>query len=91
MDDKDSRIKELEAENLSLKEELENTKQHLKRYTNPERKQRYYEKNKELVIEKSKKYKSTAEQRKVYNRKSYLNRKAKLAQEKMDGDGNIEE
>ena len=91
MDEKDSRIKELEAEVAKLRTELETTKQHLKRYTNPERKQRYYEKNKELVIEKSKKYKSTAEQRKVYNRKSYLNRKAKLAQEKMDMAENIEE
>jgi hypothetical protein len=91
-------LKKLEKENRDLKEELaklrvelEEVKEKNKKYTNPERSKRYYEKNKALVIERNKKYKSTPEQRKEYNRKSYLIRKAKLAQEKMDMAENIEE
>ena len=47
----------------------------------------YYEKNKELVKERVKKcrekttYKSTPEQRKEYNKQSYLRRKEKLQKE----------
>ena len=85
--DKDERIKELEDENAKLKDELQTTKEHLKKYTAPSYKKEYYEKNKEAIKERVKKcrektnYKSTPEQRKEYNRISYLRRKEKLQKE----------
>jgi len=85
--DKDLRIKELEERNAQLEDELRTTKEHLKKYTAPPSSKVYYEKNKELVKERVKKcrekttYKSTPEQRKEYNRISYLRRKEKLQKE----------
>ena len=85
--DKDSRIKELEEKNAKLEEELRATKEHLKKYTAPPSSKVYYEKNKELVKERVKKcreknnYKSTPEQRREYNRQSYLRRKEKMKKE----------
>jgi hypothetical protein len=85
--DKDLRIKELEEKNAQLEEELQSTKEHLKKYTSPPSSKVYYEKNKELVKERVKKcrekttYKSTPEQRKEYNKQSYLRRKEKLQKE----------
>lgn len=81
---------ELIKENILLKEELEKTKnelietkEHLKKYTAPASRKVYYENNKEAVIERVKKYnkdnnyKPTPEQKKEYNRQSYLRRKEK--------------
>ena len=85
--DKDLRIKELEERNAQLEDELRTTKEHLKKYTAPPSSKVYYEKNKELVKERVKKcrekttYKSTPEQRKEYNKISYLRRKEKLKKE----------
>ena len=85
--DKDLRIKELEERNAQLEDELRTTKEHLKKYTAPPSSKVYYEKNKELVKERVKKcrekttYKSTPEQRKEYNKQSYLRRKKKLQKE----------
>ena len=39
--DKDERIKELEDENAKLKDELQTTKEHLKKYTAPSYKRLY--------------------------------------------------
>lgn len=84
---KDERIKELEDENAKLKDELQTTKEHLKKYTAPASRKVYYENNKEAIKERVKKcrekttYKSTPEQRKEYNRISYLRRKEKLKKE----------
>jgi len=83
----EEKIKEILEENAKLKEELEATKEHLKKYTAPSYKKEYYEKNKEAIKERVKKcrektnYKSTPEQRKEYNRISYLRRKEKLQKE----------
>jgi hypothetical protein len=85
--DKDEIIKELAEENAKLKEELQATKEHLKKYTAPASRKEYYEKNKEVIKERVKKYnedknyKPTPEQKKEYNRQSYLKRKKKLTKE----------
>jgi hypothetical protein len=79
--DKDARIIELEEENKILKEELEKTKEHLKKYTAPSCKKAYYEKNKEQIKEKMKLNPITPEKRKEYNKKAYLQRKEKLKEE----------
>jgi hypothetical protein len=79
----DEKIKEILEENAKLKEELRATKEHLKKYTAPASRKVYYENNKEVVIERVKKYnkdnnyKPTPEQKKEYNRQSYLRRKEK--------------
>lgn len=79
-------------ENLLLKEELEKiknelieTKEHLKKYTAPTRSKTYYENHREEVIQKVKNYKEaiqykhtpTPEQKKEYNKRAYLKRKEK--------------
>jgi hypothetical protein len=85
--DNQAKIKELSEENAKLKEELQSTKEHLKKYTAPSSNKVYYEKHKDehkhRVSEYKKKtnYKSTPEQRKEYNRQSYLLRKEKLKKE----------
>ena len=75
--DKDARIIELEEENKILKEELEKTKEHLKKYTAPSSRKEYYLKNREKIIEKVKSNPVSSEKRKEYNRISYLRRKEK--------------
>jgi len=85
--DKDLRIKELEEKNAQLETELQATKEHLKKYTAPASNKVYYEKHKDehkqRVSEYKKKtnYKSTPEQRREYNRQSYLRRKEKMKKE----------
>ena len=85
--DNEEKIKEILEENAKLKEELQATKEHLKKYTAPSYKKEYFEKNKEAIKERVKKcrekttYKSTPEQRKEYNRISYLRRKEKQKKE----------
>jgi len=74
-------IKELTEKNAKLEEELQATKEHLKRYTAPSYKKEYYEKNKIVINERNKNYKPTPEQKKAYNRREYLKRKEKLKKE----------
>ena len=68
-------------------EELQATKEHLKKYTAPASRKMYYEQNKEVIKERVKKYnedtnyKPTPEQKKEYNRQSYMKRKEKLKKE----------
>jgi hypothetical protein len=93
--DNATKIKELEEENNKLKEELQATKEHLKKYTAPASRKVYYENNKEAIKERVKKcrekttYKSTPEQRKEYNKISYLRKKEKL-QTELEGKQNDE-
>lgn len=81
------KLKITEEHNVKLEQELQLTKAHLKKYTAPASSKIYYEKHKELVKERVKKcrektiYKSTPEQRKEYNKLSYLRRKEKLQKE----------
>jgi hypothetical protein len=84
---------ELINENLLLKEELEKTKnelletkEHLKKYTAPIRNKIYYEENKETHKQKVREYKEktnynatlTPDKKKEYARRAYLNKKEKL-------------
>ena len=78
--DKDEKIKALEEELELLKQELIETKEHLKKYTAPYRSKNYYETHKEILLEKMKKYKQTPEQIKERNKKAYLKRKEKLTE-----------
>ena len=77
----EEKIKEILEENAKLKEELEATKEHLKKYTAPASRKEYYENNKEHILEKMKANPTPAEIRKEYNKKSYLRRKEKLKKE----------
>jgi len=61
--------------NLNI--EINDLKDHLKKYTAPERNKKYYEKHKEKIIEQVKANKPTPEKIKEYNKKSYQNRKLK--------------
>lgn len=79
--DNQARIQELEEENARLKEELQLTKEHLKRYTAPASRKEYYENNKEAILERMKANPTPPDKKKEYNRQSYLRRKAKLNKE----------
>jgi hypothetical protein len=85
--DKDEIIKELAEKNAKLEEELQATKEHLKKYTAPASSKVYYEKHKEEQKQRVKtykektNYKSTPEQVKLYNQRTYLRRKEKLKKE----------
>lgn len=71
----------LQNEILSLKQENEQLKEHLKKYTNPDRKKKYYEAHKEEILKKAaeknidKEYNVSKEKKKEYNRRAYLKRK----------------
>jgi hypothetical protein len=82
--DNEEIIEKLADENAKLRGELQETKEHLKRYTAPASRKLYYENNKEIIIERVKKcnYKPTPEQKKIYNKQAYLQRKEKLQNEK---------
>jgi hypothetical protein len=76
---KDEIIKQLQEENSLLKNELESTKNHLKKYTAPARNKKHYEANKEII--KSREYKQSvvsSEKKKEYARQAYLNKKEKM-------------
>ena len=79
--DKDEIIKELAEKNAKLEEELQATKEHLKKYTAPASRKVYYENNKEAIKERVKKYKPTPEQKKEYNKQAYLRKKENLKKE----------
>jgi hypothetical protein len=93
--DKDDKIKELTDEICKLKEELQLTKEHLKKYTAPSNMKKYYESHKEEIKKKVKDYKEktnyvynpSQEQKKKWARTAYLNKKAKNNTEpKEDGE-----
>lgn len=72
----------------TLQNELNETKEHLKKYTAPSYKKIYYENNKEKLLEKMKSNPTPPDKRKEYNRQSYLRRKEKLKKE-TEGNENI--
>jgi len=77
----------LEDKILILENELNTTKEHLKKYTAPKRSKIYYENHKEELLDKMKKYSPCPDKIKEKNRKAYLKRKEKLEeQEKINGD-----
>jgi hypothetical protein len=63
-----------------LEEELEKTREHLKKYTAPTRSKSYYENHKEELLNKMKKYTPSPDKIKEKNRKAYLKRKEKMKQ-----------
>ena len=83
--DNEEKIKEILEENAKLKEELQATKEHLKKYTAPSYKKEYYENNKDTIKERNNKYKQnykpTPEQKKKWARTAYLKKKEKLKNE----------
>ena len=81
--DKEDKIKSLEEELEKTKQELIETKEHLKKYTAPTRSKTYYENHKEEILERVKKYPLTKEQIKEKNKKALLKRKLKEENEKI--------
>jgi hypothetical protein len=73
----------IKEENNQLKEENNKLKEHLKKYTAPTRRKKYYENHKEELNTKAKeykiindlKYKPTKEKKQEYNKKYYLKKK----------------
>ena len=63
-----------------LEEELEKTREHLKKYTAPTRSKTYYKNHKEELLNKMKKYTPSPDKIKEKNRKAYLKRKEKMKQ-----------
>ena len=79
----EDKIKLLEEELEKTKQELIETKEHLKKYTAPTRSKTYYENHKEEILERVKKYPLTKEQIKEKNKKALLKRKLKEENEKI--------
>ena len=67
----------LTKENEKLKEELNNVKEHLKKYTAPKRSKEYYQNHKEEILTKAKDYHISQDKKKEYNKRYYLNKKIK--------------
>ena len=76
-------VSQLEEQIKQLTQELNDTKEHLKKYTAPSRSKTFYENHKEELLEKMKKYTPSLEKIKEKNRKAYLKRKEKLAQQEI--------
>ena len=68
----------LEDKILLLENELNITKEHLKKYTAPKRSKTYYENHKEELLKKMKTYSPCPDKIKEKNRRAYLKRKEKL-------------
>jgi hypothetical protein len=69
------KIKILEEENKTLRIELHETKEHLKKYTAPKRNKKYYETHKEELLNKMKLEPISSDKRKEYNKNYYLKKK----------------
>jgi hypothetical protein len=76
--EKENRIQSLEEELEKIKKELNETKEHLKKYTAPSRSKTYYENHKEQLLEKMKSNPIPTDKRKEYNKKYYLKKKEKI-------------
>ena len=70
-----NKIKFLEEENEKLKNELQETREHLKKYTSPDRCKKYYEEHKEKLLAKMKENPIPSDKRKEYNKNYYLKKK----------------
>ena len=80
MSDKVPDIKTVLDENKKYKDKIKELEVKLKKYTNNERHKKYYEKNKDKIKERSKKYmekmkKENPEKIKEWKRKSYFKKK----------------
>lgn len=72
-----NKINLLEEENNKIKTELEETKEHLKKYTSPKRSKTYYEKHKEEILQKMKETPLSSDKKKEYNKNYYLKKISK--------------
>ena len=72
MEDLTQEILFLKEENKRIMTELENTKEHLKKYTSHKRSKIYYEKHKEELLQKMKETPLSSDKRKEYNKNYYL-------------------
>ncbi len=65
---------------IELENSINELKEHLKKYTAPQRNKKYYESNKEELNKKNKEYqeKVSSDKRKEYARKAYLKKKEKV-------------
>ena len=87
-----NQIEKLKKENESLKNNLIETQEHLKKYTSPLNMKKYYENHKEELKVKVKEYREktnyyatiSSDKKKEYAKKAYLNKKAKMEKEKME-------
>ena len=79
MDITEESYNKLKEENKKLEEENNTLKERLKKYTNPARNKKYYEKNKDNVIKKANDRLKTLPKEKLqeYRRNAYLKRKEK--------------
>ena len=79
MDDKQV-IEKLQNKIQLLETEIDILRTKLKTYTQPKRNKMYYENHKDELLQKSKEYKDklSAEKKKEYARRAYLNKKEKL-------------
>jgi hypothetical protein len=69
-------INKLQEEKIiCLEEELEKTREHLKKYTAPKRNKKFYENHKEELLQKMKENPIPSEKRKEYNKKYYIKKK----------------
>jgi hypothetical protein len=79
-------IDELIIHNKLLEQQVNELTEKLKKYTAPTRSKTYYEKHKNEIIQKTKEYKEntnyystiSAEKKKEYARRAYLNKKEKI-------------
>jgi hypothetical protein len=76
-------VSKLEEQIKHLTIELNDTKEHLKKYTAPARSKTFYENHKEELLKKMKQYTPSPEKIKEKNKKAYLKRKEKLAQQEI--------
>ena len=88
--DTEELLKEMIAKNAILEQELQDMKDHLKKYTAPERSKIYYQTHKEEILLKKKEasikhdHVISKERRKEINKRAYQKRKDKNT--KVDGD-----
>jgi hypothetical protein len=95
--DETETITQLREEIHNLQDELNKTKEHLKKYTAPSNMKKYYDNHKEEIKQKVKDYKEktnyvynpSKEQKKKWARTAYLNKKAKNAKEHNDENVNV--
>ena len=78
-DDLLNKNKLLEEHIQRLQYELNETKEHLKRYTDPPRSKTFYDNHRDEILERKKDPK-VREQRKAVNKRAYLKRKEKTQQ-----------
>ena len=94
MDNQDllDKIKLYEERIVNLEKELNETKEHLKKYTAPSNMKKYYQNHKEEIKQKVKEYREKNnykpiidnEKRKEYNKIAYQKRKEKLNEQNFD-------